>query len=125
VHNQTFNVGDDAQNYRIREIAEVVGKVFDGSTVTMGKPGGDNRSYRTSFAKIRRHLPEFQCQWTAERGARQLYRTFRRIGMTKDMFQFRGFTRVEQLKHLIATRQIDADFFWLPPDEQMADGRPG
>jgi nucleoside-diphosphate-sugar epimerase len=117
VHNEIFNVGDDAQNYRIREIAEVVGKTFDGSTVTMGKPGGDNRSYRTSFAKIRRHLPDFRCQWSAERGARQLYDTFKRIGMTREMFQFRGFTRLEQLKHLMATGQIDRDLFWKPPAE--------
>jgi hypothetical protein len=32
--------------------------------------------------------------------------------MTEQMFYFRGFTRLEQLKHLIATRQIDADFYW-------------
>jgi nucleoside-diphosphate-sugar epimerase len=120
VHNQIFNVGDDAQNYRIREIAEIVGKVFDGSTVTMGKPGGDNRSYRTSFAKIKRHLPDFRCRWTAERGAHQLYDTFKRIAMTKEMFQFRGFTRLEQLKHLIATGQIDPDLHWQPPVDTSA-----
>lgn len=120
VHNQIFNVGDDAQNYRIREIAEIVGRIFDGSTVTMGKPGGDNRSYRTSFAKIRRHLPEFRCQWSAERGARQLHDVFRRIGMTREMFQFRGFTRLEQLKHLIGTGQIDRDFYWQALGEPPA-----
>ncbi len=116
VHNQIFNVGDDAQNYRIREIAAIVGGVFDGSTVTMGQPGGDNRSYRTSFAKIRQHLPDFRCAWTAERGARQLYDTFRRIGMTGEMFRFRGFTRLAQLRHLLATGQIDGDFYWRPVD---------
>src|SRR5439155_25870280 len=66
VHNEIFNVGDDEQNYRIREIAAIVGQVFDGCAVTFGPPGGDNRSYRTSFSKIRRHLPEFQCRWPAE-----------------------------------------------------------
>jgi hypothetical protein len=32
--------------------------------------------------------------------------------MTEETFLFRGFTRLEQLKHLIATQQIDADFYW-------------
>src|SRR6266481_10149377 len=71
VHNEIFNVGDDEQNYRIREIAAIVGQVFDGCTVNFGRPSGDNRSYRTSFDKIRRHLPEFRCRWPAELGARQ------------------------------------------------------
>ncbi len=66
VHNEIFNVGDDDHNYRIREVAEIVGTVFDGCALSFGPPGGDNRSYRISFAKIRRHLPQFRCRWTAE-----------------------------------------------------------
>jgi nucleoside-diphosphate-sugar epimerase len=123
VHNQIFNVGDNQQNYRIREIAAIVGQVFDGCTVTFGRPSGDNRSYRTSFDKIRRHLPEFRCRWPAELGARQLREIFERIGMTDQMFSFRGFTRLEQLKHLIATRQIDGDFYWRPLKEQTGKGQ--
>lgn len=114
VHNEIFNVGDDDQNYRIREVAEIVGRVFEGCEVTFGPAGGDNRSYRTSFAKIRRHLPEFRCQWSAERGARQLREVFGRVQMTPEMFAYRGFTRLKQLTHLLATQQIDDDFFWQP-----------
>jgi nucleoside-diphosphate-sugar epimerase len=117
VHGEIFNVGDDDQNYRIREIAAIVGQVFNGCTVTFGRPSGDNRSYRTSFEKIRRHLPEFRCRWPAERGARQLREIFKRVGMSKEIFMFRGFTRLEQLKHLIASQQIDADFYWRPPEK--------
>jgi nucleoside-diphosphate-sugar epimerase len=124
IHNEIFNVGDDEQNYRIREIAAIVGQVFNGCTVTFGRPSGDNRSYRTSFEKIRRHLPGFRCRWPAELGARQLREIFERIGMTKELFFFRGFTRLEQLKHLITTQQIDADFYWRPLEEQTGKGRP-
>ncbi len=124
VHNEIFNVGDDEQNYRIREIAGIVGRVFDGCTVSFGRASGDNRSYRTSFGKIRRHLPEFRCRWPAELGARQLHEIFDRVGMTEQMFNFRGFTRLEQLKHLIATRQIDADFYWHPVQSEARAGRP-
>jgi nucleoside-diphosphate-sugar epimerase len=122
VHNEIFNVGDDEQNYRIREIAAIVGQVFDDCAVTFGRPSGDNRSYRTSFSKIRRHLPEFRCRWPAELGARQLRQIFERVGMTEDMFLFRGFTRLEQLKHLIATRQIDGDFYWYPLEQHAREG---
>jgi len=108
----------------LQRIAAIVGQVFDGCTVTFGRPSGDNRSYRTSFEKIRRHLPEFRCRWPAELGARQLREIFERVSMTEETFLFRGFTRLEQLKHLIATRQIDADFFWRPLEEQTGKGRP-
>jgi nucleoside-diphosphate-sugar epimerase len=124
VHNEIFNVGDDEQNYRIREIAAIVGQVFGGCTVTFGQPSGDNRSYRTSFKKIRRHLPEFRCRWPAEAGARQLRAIFERVGMTEEMFLFRGFTRLQQLKHLIATQQIDSDFYWRALEGRIGKGRP-
>jgi nucleoside-diphosphate-sugar epimerase len=118
IHNEVFNVGDDTQNYRVREIAEVVGKIFQGAEVTFGQTGGDNRSYRISFQKIRRHLPEFQCRWTAERGARELQDIFCRLRMTKETFLFRAFTRLEQLKHLLATGQIDDSFYWRAYTEE-------
>ncbi len=121
IHNEIFNVGDDEQNYRIREIANIVGQVFDGCAVTFGPPSADNRSYRTSFGKIHRHLPEFQCRWSAAHGARQLREIFERVQMTEDVFSFRAFTRVKQLTHLLATRQIDADFFW--PSVELASGK--
>ena len=123
VHNEIFNVGDDRQNYRIREIATTVGQVFEGCAVTFGQRGADNRSYRASFDKIRRHLPEFRCRWSAELGARQLHQVFSRIKMTREMFFFRGFTRLEQLKHLIGTEQIDANFYWRPLKEQACEGQ--
>lgn len=112
VHNEIFNVGDNSENYQIREIAQIVADVFPGCSVTFGSPSGDNRSYRTSFTKIKQHLPEFSCRWNAERGARQLYDVFSSIGFTRELFEFRAFTRLSQLKHLIATNQLNADFTW-------------
>jgi nucleoside-diphosphate-sugar epimerase len=112
IHNEIFNVGDDEQNYRIREIATIVEQVFDGCATTFGRPNGDNRSYRVGFGKIRRHLPAFRCQWPAELGAQQLHDVFQRVQMTDEMFSFRAFTRLKQLTHLISTQQIDSDFNW-------------
>src|SRR5262245_57732075 len=39
VHNQVFNVGDTTHNYRVREVAEIVGEVFAGCQVSFGAPG--------------------------------------------------------------------------------------
>jgi nucleoside-diphosphate-sugar epimerase len=117
VHNEIFNVGDDSQNYRIAEIARIIANVLPDCPVRFGAPGGDNRSYRTSFAKIRRHLPEFRCAWNAQRGAHELIDVFRHIGMTAETFSSPPFTRLKQLKELIATGQLDTDFFWRYPTD--------
>jgi len=112
VHNQIFNVGDTAQNYQVKEIAQTVAEVFQGCQLSFGDSGADNRSYRVSFEKINSILPGFKCDWNAQRGAQQLYDLFQQIDMTKDTFLFRGFTRLKQLEYLIRTQQIDKDFFW-------------
>ncbi|MEB3293274.1 MAG: SDR family oxidoreductase [Synechococcales bacterium] len=114
IHNQIFNVGDSQQNYRVREIAEIVAQVFPGCELSFGDNGSDNRSYRVSFDKINTQLPGFQCEWDALRGAQQLYDVFSKIDMTSELFESRGFTRLKQLEYLIRTQQIDSNFFWQP-----------
>ena len=113
IHNQIFNVGDTANNYRVKEIAEIIAKTFTGCQLTFGENGSDNRSYRVDFAKINKNLPGFKCDWNAERGAEQLFNLFQQIDLTSEDFLSRGFTRLKQLEYLIRTQQIDRDFFWI------------
>jgi len=115
VHGEVFNVGDTSQNYQVREIAEAVAGAFPGCKLSFGDNGGDNRSYRVSFEKINERLPGFACEWDAARGARQLHEVFDRIGMTEEIFDSRGFTRLKQLEHLVGTGQIDTTFRWTAP----------
>ena len=112
VHNEIFNVGDTKQNYRVKEIAEIVAETFPGCRLSFGAPNPDNRSYRVSFEKIQKHLPGFRCVWDARRGAQQLYELFKKIDMPPEVFQHRTFTRLKQLEYLIRTKQIDGNFFW-------------
>ena len=114
VAGEAFNVGADAENYRIREIAEIVAKTFPGCALTVGDSGGDTRSYRVSFAKIRARMPAFQTRWTAERGARQLRAVFERIGLTREMFENPPYTRLKELRYLQDTGQIDGRLYWRP-----------
>jgi nucleoside-diphosphate-sugar epimerase len=112
IHNQIFNVGDTAQNYQVKEIADTVASVFQGCKLSFGAAGGDNRSYRVSFDKIHSMLPGFSCEWDALRGARQLFDVFTSIQLDAETFTGRGHTRLKQLQHLIATRQLDSELFW-------------
>jgi nucleoside-diphosphate-sugar epimerase len=113
VSGEIFNVGDEGQNYRVREIAGIVAEAFPGCAVTFGPSGGDNRSYRVSFEKIKRHLPEFRCRRDAATGARELRTVFEAAGLTKPTFEGRPFTRLKQLEHLLGTGQLDSDLFWI------------
>jgi nucleoside-diphosphate-sugar epimerase len=112
VHNQIFNVGDTTNNYRVKEIAQIIAEIFTGCKLSFGDNGADNRSYRVSFEKINKTLPGFKCDWNAVRGAEQLFDLFTQIDMSEDIFLSRGFTRLKQLEYLIRTAQIDQDFFW-------------
>ena len=53
VHAQAFNVGRDDQNYRIREIAEIVAETVPGCEIAFAEGAGpDKRNYRADFGKI-------------------------------------------------------------------------
>ena len=111
VHNQIFNVGSTENNYQVKEIAEIVADVFPGCQLSFGSLDSDNRSYRVNFDKITSMLG-YTTDWDVRAGATQLRSVFEQVQMPDDMFNHRAFTRLKMLKHLIATSQIDAEFFW-------------
>ena len=112
VAGQIFNVGDTRQNYRVREVAEIIAEAFPGCDLTFGNSDGDNRSYRVSFEKIHAKLPGFACRRDAATGAREFRALFEQVSLTDELFRFRAYTRLKQLDHLLATQQIDGDLFW-------------
>ncbi len=112
VNGEILNVGADEENYRIRDLAQIVAETFEGCTVSTGASSGDQRSYRVSFKRIRERLPEFRPQWTARRGAEELRALFQRIDMSKETYEFRAFTRLKQLNYLKRTGQVDEDLRW-------------
>lgn len=112
VRGEIFNVGDSRQNYRVREIAEIVGQVFTGCAVTFGKNDSDNRSYRVAFDKIHARVPGFRCRRDAVTGAQELYTLFKQVNLSPDDFHFRAYTRLMQLDHLLTTHQVDERLVW-------------
>ena len=100
VHGQILNVGDPEANYQIREIADLVGRVFPDCEVTVGDRGADKRSYKVSFASIHDVLPGLRFEWTVERGARS-YSTSSGRRSDRGDFNSRNFTRLNQIDHLL------------------------
>jgi nucleoside-diphosphate-sugar epimerase len=113
VHNQALNVGQTEENYRIRELAEIVQEVVSGSRIEYAEDGGpDPRCYRVDFGKIHRVLPDFKPQWNARRGAEELYTAYRSAGLVLEDCEGPRFKRIDHLKHLLATGRVDATLRW-------------
>jgi nucleoside-diphosphate-sugar epimerase len=110
VMNEAFNVGQTAHNYRIRDLAEIVAQVVPGCKVDFAADAGpDKRSYRVSFEKIKRVLPEFRPQWDAHQGAEQLYRAYKSSGLTLDEFEGPRYQRIGHIKKLLGDGILDAE----------------
>ena len=113
VHNQALNVGQTTENYRVRDLAEIIRDVVPGSRVEYAAGGGpDPRCYRADFEKIHRLLPEFKPQWTARRGAEELATAYRSVGLVLEDCEGPRFKRIDHLKHLLASGRVDPSLRW-------------
>ncbi len=113
VHDRAFNIGQSAENYQVRDLAEIVRRtVPDCEIEYAGTAGPDPRNYRVDFSLLERTFPEFRLIWTAERGARQLADAYQRAGLTAEDMQGRRFIRLNQLKHLLASGALTGELRW-------------
>jgi nucleoside-diphosphate-sugar epimerase len=112
VHGQAFNVGSTKENYRIRQVAEIVKDVVPGSRVAFGKgAGADIRDYRVDCGKFARTFPQAVPQWTVRRGVEELYDGYQRYGLTAEDFSQR-FVRIARIKRLLAEGRLDDHLRW-------------
>jgi nucleoside-diphosphate-sugar epimerase len=115
VHSQIFNVGITTENYRVREIAEIVRWIVPGSSITYAQGAGpDKRSYRVDCSKIAMRLPKFRPQWTAEAGAKELYARYAEFDLAPEDFEGARYQRLAYLKSLLSSGFLDVSLRWLP-----------
>ncbi len=113
VHNQAFNVGRTDQNFRIKELAEIVKNTVPGCKITFADTAGpDKRNYRVDCEKLRRTVAEFGPTWDARRGAGELFDAYKRVGVRLDDFEGVRFKRVDHIKMLLETGQLGPDLRW-------------
>lgn len=115
VHDQAFNVGADSENYRIGQIAEIVGEVMPGTVIAFAPGGGpDKRSYQVDCSKLARTLPDAIPAWTVRRGAEELRDAFARHGLTADEFAGTRYLRVKRVQQLQSEGRIGDDLRLMP-----------
>lgn len=116
VHNEAFNVGASSENYRIREIAEMIEKVVPDARVTFAEGGGpDKRSYQVDCSKITRVLPGFEPQWTVPRGVEELYAAYTANDLTLEEFTGVNYLRIKRVQELQDAGLLGDDLRWLAP----------
>jgi len=113
IHNQVFNVGRTEENYRIRELAEIVAETIPGCRVEYAADGGpDKRCYRINCDKLRRVLPNFRPEWTARRGAQELFEAYRSAGLTFEDIAKARYVRISHIQRLMKDGKLEASMRW-------------
>ena len=113
VHNQSFNVGMTEENYRVREVAQMVSEVVPGSKVTFaGDASPDARNYRVNCDKIRNTLPDFKPQWSVRKGVEEVYAAYCEHKTTADEFLSSSFVRLKKIRELQNAGKLDDTLSW-------------
>ncbi len=113
IHNQAFNVGRNEENYRIRELAEIVQEIVPDCSIEYAEGAGpDKRTYRVDFSKIALALPEFKPDWTVQRGAEELYDAYQKVGLQREDFEGPRYKRIEHIKQLLQSGRLGEDLRW-------------
>ena len=113
IHNQAFNVGRNEDNYQIRDLAEIVQETVPNCRIEYAPDAGpDKRCYRVDCSKIAKTLPNFKPQWDARKGARELYATYQKAGLTLEEFEGSKYQRIAHIKYLLANGLVDKNLRW-------------
>ena len=108
IHNEAFNIGATSENYQIRDLAEIVKDIVPNCRIEYAPDASpDLRCYRVDCTKMAKTIHGFKPQWTARRGAEQLYMAYNKVGLTIEDFEGEKFKRISHVTKLIADGLLD------------------
>lgn len=114
IHDQAFNVGKTGENYRIREVAELVKEVVPNCEVAFA-PGAspDTRNYRVDFSKIEKSLPGFRAEWTLKRGIEELYQAYLEAKLDEATWKGPRYYRLKTILGLQERKALTEELRWV------------
>ena len=122
VHGRAYNVGLSAENYRIRQVAELVADVVGDCVVTVAAgAGADNRDYRVNCDRLAAEVPDFQPRWSVRQGIEELVEAYRRHGLTLADLSGDRHQRLRRVRSLRDAGRLDPDLRWTDPLWHLAD----
>jgi nucleoside-diphosphate-sugar epimerase len=108
IHLEAYNVGLTSENYRIRDVAEIVEDVVPGSKVSFADQAGpDKRNYRVNCDRFAETFPSFQPVWTVRKGVEELYNLYLTEAVTHDDLVGPRYQRIMRIREMIDAGLID------------------
>jgi nucleoside-diphosphate-sugar epimerase len=106
VRNAAYNIGAPGENYRVRQIAEMVRDVVPESELRFAEgASADSRCYRVDFDKAVGELEHFRPQWTARKGVEECYAAYQKHGVTLEEFEGPKYQRLAHV-HMLMQRGV-------------------
>jgi nucleoside-diphosphate-sugar epimerase len=109
VHDEAFNVGGTAENYRVRDLAAIVAAVVPGATVELAEGASpDARNYRVTCAKLVERLgltPRRDVRF----GAEEHYAAYREAGLSFAEFEGPRYQRLHRIAELLESGRLGPD----------------
>jgi len=113
VRGEAFNIGTNEQNYRIRELAEIVHERLPECEITFAEgASSDARSYRVDFSKFTARFPNCVFEWTARKGADELATAYEAIGLEEAELSGQRYLRLGRLRLLLEQGRLGDELRW-------------
>jgi nucleoside-diphosphate-sugar epimerase len=113
IHNEAFNVGRTSENYRVREVADMVAEVVPGSSVEYAADASpDKRNYRVTCDKLAAYCPSYKPEWNVRKGIEEVHEAYIRHQLTLDQFLSSQFIRLQHIRDLQERGAIDETLAW-------------
>ncbi len=106
-------LGQTSENYRIRDVAEIVAEVLPDCEVSFAPEAGpDIRNYRVNCDKIKQTLPAFQPKWTVKKGVTELQEIFKVAKLRPEEFEGPRYKRILHIQNLLDSGELDSSLRW-------------
>jgi nucleoside-diphosphate-sugar epimerase len=99
IHDKAINVGGNAENYQVKDVADNVQRLIPSASIAYtGEVGADPRNYRVKFDLLGATLPGFGLEYTLASGMDELHKAMVDHGFSKKDFESDQFVRLRTLK---------------------------
>ncbi len=108
-----INTGSNSWNYQVKELAEVVAEVVEGSKVTVNQDAPpDKRSYKVNFDLFKKLAPEHQPEFQLKSTITDLYQNLIKMGFDDSNFRDSHLMRLNVISKLKETGALDKSLSW-------------
>ena len=108
-----MNVGADAWNYQVRDLAETVAAAVPGTKVSVNTAAPpDKRSYKVDFSLYRSLAPEYLSQKTLEQSITGLRDGLRTMNFSDRDFRNSPYIRLRTLEAHMQAGRLTPDLYW-------------